>query len=82
VPKLSGDGGGCLSAYRGDGVPMNDQRRAKLEAQGWRLGSFADFLKLTRKQVDAIETKIAVRAPRTGTIRRSRRAAKQPRIVR
>ena len=48
---------------------MKPGKRAKLERQGWRVGSAAEFLALRPEEVALVETKLALsrglRAPRT-----------------
>jgi hypothetical protein len=48
---------------------MNSQKRAKLEAAGWTVGSAKDFLKLSDAEAAYVETKVALgeklRAART-----------------
>jgi hypothetical protein len=39
---------------------MNKSKRAKLEAQGWQVGSAADFLGLSPEEAAFIETKLAL----------------------
>ena len=39
---------------------MKKRKRARLEAQGWRFGSAADFLELTSEEAAFVETKIAL----------------------
>ncbi len=39
---------------------MNKAKRTKLEARGWRVGSAADFLRLTPEEAAFIETKFAL----------------------
>ena len=49
---------------------MNKTKRARLEAKGWRIGSAADFLKLTPEEAAFVETKLALCA----TLRQRRAA--------
>ena len=49
---------------------MNKNKRARLEAAGWRLGSAADFLNLTPEEAAFVETKLAL----SQTLRRTRTA--------
>jgi ribosome-binding protein aMBF1 (putative translation factor) len=48
---------------------MHKTKKSKLEAQGWRVGSAADFLGLTPEEAALVETKLALsealRAQRT-----------------
>jgi len=39
---------------------MKSSKRARLEAQGWRVGSAADFLNLTPEEAAFVETKLAL----------------------
>ena len=39
---------------------MNKTKRTKLEAQGWRVGSAADFLNLSPEEAAFVETKLAL----------------------
>jgi predicted XRE-type DNA-binding protein len=39
---------------------MKKSKRARLEAQGWRFGSTADFLELTPQEAAFVETKLAL----------------------
>jgi hypothetical protein len=39
---------------------MKANKRARLEAHGWRFGSAADFLKLTSEEAAFVETKLAL----------------------
>ncbi|HEX5387691.1 MAG TPA: helix-turn-helix domain-containing protein [Gemmatimonadales bacterium] len=39
---------------------MNKAKQTKLEADGWRVGSTADFLKLSPEEVAFVETKLAL----------------------
>ena len=39
---------------------MNKTKRAKLEAQGWRVGTTADFLHLSPEEAAFVETKLAL----------------------
>jgi hypothetical protein len=39
---------------------MNKTKRTKLAAQGWRVGSAADFLELTAEEAAFVETKLAL----------------------
>jgi len=39
---------------------MNKTKRAKLEAQGWRVGAAADFLNLSPEEAAFVETKLAL----------------------
>lgn len=39
---------------------MNKTKRAKLEAQGWRVGTAADFLNLSPEEAAFVETKLAL----------------------
>lgn len=39
---------------------MKKTKRAALEAQGWRLGSAAEFLELSRGEAAFVETKLAL----------------------
>lgn len=48
---------------------MNKTKRAKLEAQGWRVGTAADFLNLSSEEAAFVETKLAL-----STSLRARRA--------
>lgn len=49
---------------------MKSAKRARLEAQGWRVGSAAEFLELTPEEAAFVETKLAL-----SRCVRSRRAA-------
>jgi transcriptional regulator with XRE-family HTH domain len=40
---------------------MNSERRARLEAAGFKLGTVAEFLELTPEESDYIETRLALR---------------------
>lgn len=45
---------------------MNKEKRARLDANGWRYGAATDFLKLTSEDVASVERKLAKnRARRT-----------------
>ena len=48
---------------------MKKNKRACLEAAGWRLGSAADFLNLTPEEAAFVETKLAL----SQTLRRNDR---------
>ena len=39
---------------------MNKTKRTKLAAQGWRVGSAADFLELSAEEAAFVETKLAL----------------------
>ena len=39
---------------------MKSSKRARLEAQGWRVGSAAEFLELTSEEAAFVETKLAL----------------------
>ena len=39
---------------------MKSTKRARLEAHGWRVGSAAEFLKLTPEEAAFVETKLAL----------------------
>lgn len=39
---------------------MNKNKRARLEARGWRVGDAADFLDLTPEEAALVETKLAL----------------------
>lgn len=39
---------------------MKNSKRARLEAQGWRLGAAADFLELTPEEAALVEIKLAM----------------------
>jgi DNA-binding transcriptional regulator YiaG len=39
---------------------MKDSKRARLEAQGWRVGTAAEFLGLTPEESAFVETKLAL----------------------
>jgi Helix-turn-helix domain len=39
---------------------MNKAKQAKLKAQGWRVGSAADFLNLSPEEAAFVETKLAL----------------------
>lgn len=50
---------------------MKKEKRAQLEAAGWRVGSTADFLRLSPDEVAFIEMKLALaRSIRTRRLRR------------
>ena len=42
---------------------MNEIKRARLEAQGWRVGSAAEFLNLTPEEAAVIERDAITRDP-------------------
>ena len=44
---------------------MDKNKRARLEARGWRVGNAADFLELTAEEAALVETKLAL----SGTVR-------------
>jgi len=50
--------GRLTSRWRGS--IMKKTKRATLEAHGWRLGTAAEFLKLTPEEVAFVETKLAL----------------------
>lgn len=39
---------------------MNNKKRARLQARGWRVGSAAEFLQLTPAEAAFVETKLAL----------------------
>ena len=39
---------------------MKKNKRARLEGQGWRVGSAADFLELSPEEAAFVETKLAL----------------------
>ena len=39
---------------------MKNSKRARLQAQGWRVGSTGDFLELTPEEAAFVETKLAL----------------------
>jgi hypothetical protein len=44
---------------------MNEKKRARLEKQGWKVGSVKEFLALSPKEVALVEARLALgrRAP-------------------
>jgi len=53
-------------------MAMKKNKRMKLEGAGWRLGSAAEFLNLTKEEASLIEMKIGL----ADSIRKRRRARK------
>ena len=56
---------------------MKKNKRARLEAAGWRLGSAADFLDLTPEEAAFVETKLAL----SQTLRRTRMAQRLSQVA-
>lgn len=51
---------------------MRNEKRAKLEAAGWRIGTASEFLGLTKEQSEFVEMKLAL----ARSLRRRRNARK------
>jgi len=50
---------------------MNSQKRARLKAAGWRVGTAAEFLDLSKQEAQLLEMKLSL-AKRLHTLRRRR----------
>ena len=58
---------------------MREEKRRRLEAKGWRVGSVQDFLRLTDEETAYIELKVRLAASLRG--RRQRRNFTQTRLA-
>ena len=59
---------------------MKKRKRAKLESQGWRVGSAADFLTLSPEEAALIEIKLGL--SRSLRLRRTKQALSQTALAR